>query len=114
MNQVGAARDTVCPNCGEPVLEFDVDIFTWSIRLQGNDLPITADLQQLAREFRVWEDHGPRLGWTQKYTAERSWRPIRATHICVDSPFIPIRNGDLIDRARHEHGKQKNKKETHP
>jgi hypothetical protein len=109
MNQVGAARTAACPKCAEPVLAFDVDVFSWSVLLEDHDLPITADLPGLTRQYRIWEDHGPRLGWTPKYTTDRNWRPIRATHLCPASTYIPLITGSTDDRPESGGGKHKNK-----
>ena len=90
MNQTSEARTRACPKCAEPVLAFDVDVFTWSIHLETNDLPITADFNNLLNQYRLWEYYGPRLGWSPKYSGDRNWRPVRATHLCADSPYIPL------------------------
>lgn len=120
MNQVGAARNQPCRDCGEPVLEFDIDIFSWSIRLQDHDLPINGRFDDLLAEYRLWEFHGPHLGWSPKYGGQRTWRPLRATHICPDSDYIPLFNSkaaaaayraerDTHDRPDQVGGKHKTK-----
>jgi hypothetical protein len=90
MNQIGEARPEKCDRCGDPILAFDVDIFSWSIHLEDHDLPVNADFPYLLRQYRLWEYFGPNLGWTCKYSGDRNWRPLRATHICVDSPYVPL------------------------
>lgn len=84
MNQVGPDRDDTCPRCGDPVVAFNVDLFSQPMRLEPRDVPVTADLVALHREFRLWHHLGPRLGWSPKYTADRDWRPLRVTHRCAD------------------------------
>jgi len=66
-----SGKPSTCRKCGDPVLTF-----------HDHDLPITATLAALARDYRIWQYLGPRVGWVNKPLTERTWRPIRASHRC--------------------------------
>ncbi|MFC5996927.1 hypothetical protein ACFQE5_22205 [Pseudonocardia hispaniensis] len=78
--------ESTCPNCGEPTLTFRDDLTPTPIVLDGHNLPITADLDALVAEHRVWRYLGPRIGWDPLIRAARDWRPLRVTHRCADHP----------------------------
>ena len=98
-------RETTCSTCGEPTLSVQLPYLSTPIQLNDHDLPITADLAALVTDFQVWEYAGPRVGWIEKYTDQRTWRPLRARHHCPPQ-LIDVRS---LDRG---FGKHENKKEN--
>ncbi len=107
-----AGHDSTCRKCGEPVLTFNDGMFG-DIHLEGNNIPINADLAQLASDYRIWQYLGPNVGWVNKPLRDRTWRPIRASHRCPGENR-PALAGHTDNRPVSGGGKQqhKNKKEN--
>lgn len=109
MNQIGKATTSVCADCGETVLGFTVDVFSWVVYLEDHDLPVNADLKALTRQYRIWENRGPVIGWVPKYQPVRTWRALRATHLCAAKPNVPFYDAATHVRPDTRGGKQKHK-----
>lgn len=81
-----AGRAQMCQHCHQPILAVGVPYLDWPVPLEDHELPITADLAALrrARPGGVWEWAGPNIGWIDKLSDNRTWRPLRAYHNCTN------------------------------
>lgn len=72
--------DTVCPDCGAPVVQFRDDVgLVW--RIEATQLPITTNLADLAGRVWVWNPQSS--SWIHKFGLVRDWRDHRAEHRCT-------------------------------
>lgn len=99
--------NTTCPDCGNATIAVQLPYLSTPIQLEDHDVPVTADLTGLVRALQVWEYAGPRVGWIEKYSDRRTWRPLRARHDCPQQR--------LDDRtATRRPGKHKHESENQP
>jgi len=89
LEQTSPAVDDTCPDCGADVLSFRTELRgDGAVLLEQHDVPITADLLAHHRAGgrlidRCWTFHGDRAGWVPTFSRRRSWRRVRAEHVCA-------------------------------
>lgn len=84
MEQRGDARPGTCKGCGAQILLVPVDMQSWPVALDEDNLPITVEVTTVA-PWRLWHHLGPRLGWSPAGVAARTWRPLRTLHECASN-----------------------------
>jgi hypothetical protein len=93
INRSSTGIPTSCQwGCGAQVLAFrsDDDIGPHHTQVDTTNVVITADLTHPDIRDRLWEYHGPRIGWVHLHAGEggvaRSHWPLRIEHDCPDTP----------------------------
>jgi hypothetical protein len=79
-----------------------VDVFTEQGHLVQLDIEpplITVDLSQAQYRNRIYEYHGPRVGWAIKFLPQRGWRELRLLHDCAETQ----------PQQQHQHKRQRQK-----
>lgn len=74
-----AVKRKRCRCCGAHVDEF-TEPYGRVVRL--DIAPPSVDVDLSADRDRLYEYHGPRVGWTPKFLPERGWRELRLVHEC--------------------------------
>lgn len=79
------ARKLCRYGCG---LEVDTFIDEIGLRqqLETEPVPVTADTDGAARDYRLWEYGGRRVGWYLRHCGHRNWRELRLAHQCENTP----------------------------
>lgn len=94
-------RPATCSDCGDTTIAVQVPHLSWAVHLEDHDLPVTADLRALVRVYDAWEYSGPYIGWIEKYSTRRTWRPLRARHRCPQQqPDVRTPDREL---GKHKH-----------
>ena len=86
-----AVKRKPCPfGCGAHVDEFR-EPHGLLVRLDVRPPSVDLDLSTVD-PIRLYQYHGPRIGWAPKFLPERGWRELRLVHECPFPQSNPVPN----------------------